>query len=319
MAKAFIHEKALCETPHIGEGTRLWPFSHVLAGARVGRDCNVCENVFIEADVVVGDNVTIKNGVQLWNGVRIGDGVFIGPNATFTNDGFPRSSRRPEKFLPTIVEQGASVGANATLLSGLTIGRNAMVGAGAVVTQDVPPNAVVAGNPARILRYVTGGDEQDRPMEIFSVDEDTQAGSTPARIALGVGRCELWTLPFFRDMRGSLVATEFAEVLPFEPVRSFLVFDVPSDRVRGEHAHRECDQFLVAVHGSLSIVVDDGISSKEMRLDSPRKGVYVPSGIWGTQYKFDSDTVMCVFASQPYRADDYIRDYDEFLKHAKRR
>lgn len=144
MTGPHIHPNALCESPNIGEGTRVWAFAHVLPEARIGRDCNICDGVFIENDVVIGDRVTVKCGVQLWNGIRLRDDVFVGPNATFTNDRFPRSRRRPEGFLTTIVEQGASIGANATVLPGITIGIGAMVGAGAVVTRSVPANTPAA-------------------------------------------------------------------------------------------------------------------------------------------------------------------------------
>ena len=129
----------------------------MLPGARIGADCNICDHTFIENDVIVGDRVTVKCGVQLWDGVRIEDDVFIGPNATFANDRFPRSKRPPKAFLGTLVKEGASIGANATLLPGITIGRGAMVGAGAVVVESVPPYAVVAGNPARIVSYCDAG------------------------------------------------------------------------------------------------------------------------------------------------------------------
>src|SRR5438067_5240437 len=150
----FVHPNALCESTHVGAGTRIWAYAHVLPGARIGGDCNVCDHVFIENDVVIGDRVTIKSGVQLWDGLRLEDDVFVGPNATFTNDRFPRSKRRPPAFAPTLVRRNASIGANATILPGLTIGRDAMVGAGAVVTRSVPAAAIVAGNPARIIGYV---------------------------------------------------------------------------------------------------------------------------------------------------------------------
>lgn len=147
-----IHPLADVQTNDIGEGTRIWQFCVVFAGAKIGANCNICAQVLIENDVVVGDNVTIKSGVQLWDGVRIEDNVFIGPNATFTNDLLPRSKVYPESFLQTVVKKGASIGANATILPGVTIGENALVGAGAVVTKDVPINAVVVGNPARLVR-----------------------------------------------------------------------------------------------------------------------------------------------------------------------
>jgi UDP-2-acetamido-3-amino-2,3-dideoxy-glucuronate N-acetyltransferase len=150
----FVHPQGLCETSAVGEGTRVWAFTHVLAGARIGADCNICDHVFIENDVVVGDRVTVKSGVQLWDGLRLGDDVFVGPNATFTNDPFPRSKAYDHEVPITRVEDGASIGANATILPGLTIGSRAMVGAGSVVTRDVPAGAIVAGNPARVIGSV---------------------------------------------------------------------------------------------------------------------------------------------------------------------
>lgn len=148
----FIHPNALCESSRIGAGTRIWAFAHVLPGAAIGQDCNICDGVFIENDVVVGDRVTIKCGVQLWDGLRLEDDVFVGPNATFTNDPFPRSRIRPAAFPLTIVRTGASIGANATILPGIEIGAGAMIGAGAVVTRTVAPRALMVGNPARIVR-----------------------------------------------------------------------------------------------------------------------------------------------------------------------
>ena len=121
----FVHPNALCESLQVGAGTRIWAFAHVLPGARIGSDCNVCDHVFIENDVVIGDRVTIKSGVQVWDGVHLEDDVFVGPNATFTNDRFPRSKHRPPRFTPTLVCRNASIGANATILPGVTIGLDA--------------------------------------------------------------------------------------------------------------------------------------------------------------------------------------------------
>lgn len=149
---AFVHEKAICESPNVGDGTKVWAFAHVLPGAVIGRDCNICDHVFIENDVRIGDRVTVKSGVQIWDGMRVGDDVFIGPNATFTNDRFPRRRIYPERFEPsvTVIEPGASIGAGAVVLPGIRVGARALVGAGSVVTRDVPADAVVYGNPARI-------------------------------------------------------------------------------------------------------------------------------------------------------------------------
>jgi len=297
------HPDARVESARVGPGTRVWAFAHILPGAVVGRDCNVCDGVFIENDVHVGDRVTIKCGVQLWDGLRVEDDVFIGPNATFSNDPFPRSRQKPPQFAQTVVKQGASIGANATILPGLTIGQNCMVGAGAVVTRNVPPNAIVVGNPARITGYV-------------STRQDTTSGGSSrsgASRVLGVKGAALFDLPIASDMRGSLSVGEFAEHLPFVPKRYFVVFDVPGKDVRGEHAHRTCHQFLVCTRGSVSVVVDDGHASEEVRLDAPNLGLHIPPMIWAVQYRYSPDATLMVLASEPYDAADYIRDYDEFL------
>ncbi len=194
MSDVFIHEQALCESDAIGARTRIWAFAHVLEGARIGEDCNICDGVFIEGDVVVGDRVTVKCGVQLWNGVVLEDDVFVGPNATFTNDRFPRSRQWLETNPETIVRAGASVGANATILPGLEIGLGAMVGAGAVVTRSVPPHAVVTGNPARITGYA-----QTSTTETSTIPPAT---NKPGRTELGVGAAHVQRFAEFSDLRG---------------------------------------------------------------------------------------------------------------------
>jgi UDP-2-acetamido-3-amino-2,3-dideoxy-glucuronate N-acetyltransferase len=152
----FVHPQALCESEQVGDGTRVWAFAHVMAGAVVGAGCNVGGGAFVESGAVVGDRVTIKNNVLLWDKVTVEDDVFIGPNAVFTNDMSPRAAfKKPaDEFLPTLVRRGASVGANATIVCGTTIGEGAFVGAGSVVTRDVPSYAMVAGNPARRIGWI---------------------------------------------------------------------------------------------------------------------------------------------------------------------
>lgn len=151
---AEIHPLADVRSDDIGSDTKIWQYCVVFSGAKIGRNCNLCAHTLIESDVIIGHNVTVKSGVFLWDGTRIEDNVFIGPNATFTNDPMPRSKVYPESFSGVRVKRGASVGANATILPGVTIGVNAMVGAGAVVTKDVPDNTVVAGNPAKVIKYL---------------------------------------------------------------------------------------------------------------------------------------------------------------------
>ncbi|MDD8657341.1 N-acetyltransferase [Escherichia coli] len=149
-----IHKLSDVQTIHIGKKTRVWQYSVILPGAVIGDECNICAHTLIENDVVIGDRVTIKSGVYIWDGVFIEDDVFIGPCVTFTNDKIPRSKKYPEKFLKTIIKKGASIGANATILPGITIGENAIVGAGTVVTKDVAPYTVIAGNPGKVIRDI---------------------------------------------------------------------------------------------------------------------------------------------------------------------
>lgn len=308
-----IHPLADVQSKQIGEGTRIWQFCVVLAGAKIGANCNICAQVLIENDVVVGDNVTIKSGVQLWDGIRIEDNVFIGPNVTFTNDLFPRSKVYPEQFLQTIVKAGASIGANATILPGVVVAEGAMVGAGAVVTRSVPPNAIVVGNPARINGYTNTKAEE------FS-QEKTGTGNRkpPFADVTTVRGVTTHKFPLIPDIRGSLTVGEFEQHIPFLPKRYFIVFDVPSKETRGEHAHRVCHQFLVCVRGSCAVLADDGINRTEVLLDSPDKGIYLPPMTWGVQYKYSVDAVLLVFASHQYDAVDYIRNYSEFLNEVEK-
>ena len=308
----FVHSNAIVETDKIGKNTRVWAFVHVLPGAVIGEDCNLCDQVFIENDVVVGNRVTIKCGVQLWDGITLEDDVFVGPNATFTNDPFPRSKHYPEVFARTLIRKGASIGANATILPGLTVGQYAMIGAGTVVTKDVPPFAIVVGNPARIIGYVQAN-QKDTPIDVPVSELPAQT-----RDRLGVRGVQLYELPIVSDLRGSLTFAEYEESLPFVPKRYFLVFNVPSRDIRGEHAHRECHQFLICVKGSCSVVVDDGQNRAEVLLNRPNLGIHIPPLVWATEYKYSEDAVLLVLASDVYKAEDYIRDYDLFLKEVKK-
>jgi len=320
MKDYFVHDEALCESEEIGSGSRVWAHAYILRGARIGRDANVCSHVFIEDDVVVGDRVTIKSGVQLWNGVRLEDDVFVGPNATFTNDLFPRSKVHPETFPTTLVERGASIGANATILAGVTIGQRAMIGAGAVVTRSVPPHAIVVGNPARIRGYAGSHSAHPsvRPSRAEAAPEPEEAQDEVRTRASRVAGVNVHHLPLHRDLRGSLVACETGADVPFAVERSFLVFDVPSRETRGEHAHRECHQFMVCVRGACSLGVTDGHTYEDFRLSDPHLGVHVPPMIWATQFEHTPDATLLVLASHRYDANDYIRTYEEFLAESDR-
>jgi acetyltransferase-like isoleucine patch superfamily enzyme len=152
----FVHPHALCESDDVGPRTRVWAFAHVMKGAVVGADCNVGDHAFIESGARVGDRVIVKNNALIWDKVTLEDDVFVGPNAVFTNDFNPRVAYKnpPERFLPTLVRRGATIGANATIVCGVTIGTQAFVGAGTVVIRDVAPHALVVGNPARRIGWV---------------------------------------------------------------------------------------------------------------------------------------------------------------------
>jgi acetyltransferase-like isoleucine patch superfamily enzyme len=308
-----IHPLADVQSSSVGAGTKIWQYCVVLAGAKIGANCNICAQVLIESDVVIGDNVTVKSGVQLWDGLRIGDNVFIGPNATFTNDPFPRSKVRPARFQSTVVKAGVSIGANATILPGVTIAEGAMIGAGAVVTRSVPPNAIVQGNPARIVGYTNA--VQEEQVTAATGDEHRRppyADATPVR---GV---TVHRFPLIADIRGSLTVGEFDKHICFVPRRYFMVLDVPSKETRGEHAHRACHQFLICVRGSCAVLADDATHRVEVLLDAPDKGIYLPPMTWGVQYKYTEDAVLLVFASHHYDAGDYIRNYADFLAEAGR-
>ena len=299
----FRHPAALVESSRIGTGTRVWAFAHILPGATIGRDCNICDHVFIENGVIVGDRVTVKCGVQLWDGVAIEDDVFIGPNATFTNDPFPRSRQRPAAFTPTVVRRGASIGANGTLNPGITVGANAMIGSGAVVTHDVPANAIVVGNPAFIQGYVNA----------VTPAANAEVAAVEPRENLSVGGVTLYRLPQFADLRGSMVVGELDTHLPFQPKRFMLLHSVPTRQVRGEHAFRTTHQFMVCLQGQCSLLVDDGRQRREIKLMDLNVGVHIPPGVWSVQYQFSQDAMVLVLASTPYDPADYIRDYDQFV------
>lgn len=187
-----------------------------------------------------------------------------------------------------------------------------MIGAGAVVTRSVPPKAIVLGNPARITGYV----DTKKDVATLSIDttshlnRSSQAGVRES-VVQGV---TLHKFPFVSDIRGNLSVGEFEKTVPFTPKRYFLVFGVPSIETRGEHAHHHCKQFLICVRGSCSVVADDGKNRQEFLLDGPDLGLYLPPRIWGIQYKYSSDAVLLVFASDYYDKDDYIRNYSDYLQ-----
>lgn len=283
----YVHPDARVEGARIGPRTRVWAFTHVLPGATVGADCNLCDHVFVERDVRIGDRVTVKSGVQLWDGLRVEDDVFIGPNATFTNDPFPRSRQYPAAYQRTVLERGASIGAGAVILPGITVGACAMVGAGAVVTHDVPPNTTVVGNPARPL--------------------DRTNGSSALRSGVA-----LFDLDVHGDDRGTLAVATRAGSLPFPAKRIFMVWGVPPARTRGAHAHRTCAELLICVAGSIRVIAEDGEAILDTVLDSPAKALYIGPMVWAMELDHSPGAVLVVAASEQYDPTGYIVDHDEW-------
>lgn len=217
-----------------------------------------------------------------------------------------------------IVRAGARLGAASVIGEGVVIGQGAHVRPGAVVLRTVPPNAIVEGNPAQVVGYsVSGRGPALRPaprlIDIHSYPDMPR----PGRVELGVGGSELFLMRRVSDARGALTVGELPSELPFVPARYFAVFDVPSQELRGEHAHKVCQQFLICLHGSCRVLLDDGEQRCEVALDRPDMGVFMPAKIWGTQYRYSNDAVLLVFASRSYEADDYLRTYEEFLTDLK--
>lgn len=230
---------------------------------------------------------------------RIHNSATIGPRVVLAGDGIE-------------LHAGVRLDAACVIGEGVTVGQGAWVRAGAVVLRSVPPNSIVEGNPAQVVGYrgTTGpGSLPDtRQIDISAHDHLTR----PARVSLGVGNCTLYLMRRIEDARGSLSVGEVPTELPFSPARYFAVYDVPSVELRGEHAHKRCQQFLICMHGSCRVLLDDGNNRCEVTLDGPDKGVFMPEMIWGTQYRYSGDAVLLVFASRPYEADDYLRTYEEF-------
>lgn len=251
----------------------------------------------------LASDVSIGESVYLHPRVTAEAGVTIGACAVFVDDGVSR----------TVIREGARIGAGAVVGAGVEIARGAEVRPGAVVLASAPSNGILEGNPAQVVGYVQGADLPEAPR--FS--PPAAAAGAPSVYTLGVGDSALYRMRRVSDLRGALTVGEVEKDLPFVPRRYFMVFDVPSRELRGEHAHKACRQFLICAHGTCTVLLDDGHARRELTLDRPELGVYVPPMIWGTQYKYSADAVLLVFASLPYDPDDYIRSYDEFLKAAQ--
>jgi len=237
---------------------------------------------------------------------QIEPGVTLGQRVIFAGDGI-------------VVRTNARIDAAAVIGEHVTIGQGAWVRAGAVVLRSIPPNAIVEGNPAQVVGYVNRASNDQRPdprlIDVQSLGELAR----PARVPLEVGGSALYLMRRVIDTRGSLTVGEVPTEVPFSPARYFAVFGVPSIELRGEHAHKRCQQFLICLHGSCRVLLDDGDRRCEVTLDRPDMGVFMPEMIWGTQYRYSPDAVLLVFASRPYEAEDYLRTYDDFLAEKTRR
>jgi UDP-2-acetamido-3-amino-2,3-dideoxy-glucuronate N-acetyltransferase len=241
---------------------------------------------------VVHPSAKIERGVVLGADCRISEGVVISEDAII-HDG-------------VTVEAGASVGARSIVQSSVVIGEGAVVESDALVTRGIQPHAIAAGNPARVRGFMAVHFDS-------GTAHSSSDGSSVRVMESKVRGVRAYQLPFINDPRGNLTVGEFGETVPFVPLRYFVTFDIPNAELRGEHAHFQCQQFLICMRGSCAVVVDDGVQREEFLLDRPTFGVYVPPMVWATEYKHSHDSTLTVFASHHYDPADYIRDYKTFL------
>jgi UDP-2-acetamido-3-amino-2,3-dideoxy-glucuronate N-acetyltransferase len=250
-----------------------------------------------DAGAYIDPSATIHASAILHSNVHVSRGASVGVRVIFIEGGEAR----------TIVGDDCTVEAGAIIGRGVQLGRGGHVLPGSVVLSSTPPNAIIEGNPARIVGYTKSGGGSP------ALNQSAEVGTQP----LGVGKAALHRMRRITDLRGSLTVGELGGELPFVPQRYFMVFDVPSKELRGEHAHKVCAQFLLCAHGSCRLLLDDGGARSEVTLDTPDVGVFMPPRIWGTQYQFSRDAVLLVFASHTYDPDDYLRTYDGFLEHLR--
>jgi len=248
----------------------------------------------MSASTAFGNDCIIPDGARIELGVTLGQRVILaGDNI--------------------VVRANARLDPACVIADGVTIGQGAWVRAGAVVLRSIPPNAIVEGNPAQVVGYVDRATLDNRPDPRLIDVQSFGHLPRPTSIPLNVGGSALYLMRRVADTRGSLTVGEVPTEVPFSPARYFAVFGVPSVELRGEHAHKQCQQFLICLNGSCRVLLDDGDRRCEVTLDRPDMGVFMPAMIWGTQYRYSPDAVLLVFASRPYEADDYLRTYDDFL------
>jgi UDP-2-acetamido-3-amino-2,3-dideoxy-glucuronate N-acetyltransferase len=282
---------------------RMGAYSTMHASARLGEHVEVGDHVLVDQAVEIGSRVTIQAGAKLCAGLVVADDVVIGANAVLAADSPTQDDHTDGSFV-TRVGRGVHVGANAVILRGRSIGDRARVEPGAVVDVNVPHDAIVAGNPARIVGYV------DTPIACLLFKQSSVQG--PAQL-LRVRGASLVAIPQVKDLRGVTSFGEIGKQLPFVAKRFFFVADVPGREVRGEHAHKTLHEFLVCMKGALSVMLDDGSAREEVRLDSPTLGLHVPPQVWRVVYKYTSDALLLSLCSHEYDPADYIRDYGDFV------
>jgi UDP-2-acetamido-3-amino-2,3-dideoxy-glucuronate N-acetyltransferase len=307
-----IHISAICDNDRVGVGSSVGAYTRILPTAKIGSNCNIGDRVSIHGEVLVGDRVTIDSGAFICSGTQLGDDVKVGPNVCFSYDGQPTQQSAENCVNSIVVEERVKIGANAVISPGVRIGARAIISPGAVVTSAVPAGAAVTGNPAYISGYV---DDNFVSLETVKIEVIGKKTGLLSKFASG---SDLILLPEVTDLRGKLSFAEVEQYLPFQPKRYFLVYDVPSKELRGEHAHKECHQFLICVRGSITVITDNGRHKDQIEINQPRIGLHIPPLVWGIQFKYSADAVLLVLASQRYDPADYIRNYDEFLEIVRR-
>lgn len=277
--------------------------AHIHDGVEIPDSVCIGDFVSIHAGAFLADGCEIHGFTQVWAGVQVGAGSIVDTGASFER---PANDRN----LGIIVGKNCQIGAGAVLRQGVSIGDGAVVRPGCVVEQNVPPYAIISSATSRVLGYRESRSDGEKEAE-FPLANFPQSQSVER---LGIGDVTLHSLKKVCDPRGDLSVGDFAKDIPFNPKRYFLVFNVPNEKTRGEHAHYACHQFLICVKGSCAVVADDGRYRREVVLDSAEKGIYLPPMTWGIQYKYSSDAVLLVFASHQYDSADYIRDYSKFVE-----
>lgn len=293
-----IHPAAVIETGVVPAGTVVGAFSRIGAEVEIAAPCFIGEHVFLSgvirlaASAEIGPHAFLRGPIMIERGARVG----------------ARCCIHAEPGEPITLGEEADICANATIWPGVSVGKRARIEPGSVVTQNVPAMAVVAGNPAQIVRYcgAPSGPPEIHSAALADITETSIRGVTLRR------------LPLHEDLRGNLSFGEAQRHVPFPIRRYFLTFGVSSEQVRGEHAHRSLEQFLLCVHGRVHIAADDGTKQADFLLDRPDIGVHIPPMIWSVQYRFSADAVLLGLCSEHYNADDYIRDYAQFLITARR-